>query len=447
MFAKRILSMPTAEDLPRSADVVILGGGPAGAGALWAITRAAPGIRAVLIERSAQLASGASNASLENFRTIWNARCNAVMMQRSLHIFQNADEFFGEGTQLGVKQHGYLFCGMTERQAARLKSDVAHLHSIGLAHAEYLDAAAVQARFPWVGERVIGAKYDPRAGWLDSYALVQAMARAAQGALILQDVPAVSIVVEGGRVTGVQLPAGRIDTPRVVIAAGAESRAIGRTAGVELPIVLRPRQSFTTPWRHPEFPPDSPMLIGPAPFPHVRPEAQTGAIFGWEYSWNSKAVTHGEAHRELIDPVYPVDVWKDARFPSMALALFSRQFGHTRGGFASPQYLRGVDHRAGYYVYRDDSAAYETDASGLRRPYESQRAILDAHPECQGLFLSIAHVGHGIMSAPAAGEIIAERVLGLPDADPTHADFGFSIPFVEHDSSGLASDEAVVHRP
>jgi hypothetical protein len=177
----------------------------------------------------------------------------------------------------------------------------------------------------------------------------------------------------------------------------------------------------------------------------VRPEAQTGAIFGWEYSWNDKKrrAPGEKAERELIDPVYPTDLWKDPRFPSMLLALFARQFGHTSGGFASGQYLRGVDHRAGYYVYRDESAAYEVGTNGEHIPYESQRAILDEHPDVAGLFLSIAHVGHGIMSAPAAGEIIASKVLRQPLPDPVYADFGYSVHFVEHDSSGLASDEAL----
>jgi len=435
----------TPAEFPSTADVIVIGGGPAGAGALWALERAHPGIKSVLIEQAPQLGSGASNASLENFRSIWNARCNVVMMNRSIEIFMNPDEYFGEGTQLGVKQRGYLFCGMTEKQAAKLRSDVEHLHDIGLSHAEFLDAAAIRSRFPWLNKSVIAGKYDPHAGWLDSYALISAFARAAKNASVLLNVAKVEIRVANGKVEGVQTPSGFIASPNVLIAAGAESRNIGRTAGVELPIVMRPRQSFTTPWRHPEYPEDGPMLIGPPPFPHVRPEAQTGAIFGYEYSWNDKRrrVPGERAKRELIDPVYPADVWKDPRFPSITLYLFARLFGDTTGGFASPQYSRGIDHRAGYYVYRDETAAYEIAADGTHVPYESQRAILDEHPEISGLFLSIAHVGHGIMSSPAAGEVIASKILQQPLSDPAYADFGYNVHFVENDSSGLASDEAV----
>lgn len=437
----KFLSSPSPADMPKTADVIIIGGGPAGAGALWALERAQPGIQAVLIEKGRQIASGASNASLENFRTAWPSRCNAVMMARSIDVFHHAEDYFGEGTQLGVRVRGYIWAGVTERGAAKLRGEVEHLHSVGLTHIEYLDEDEAQHRYGWLGPKLIAAKVDPAAGWLDSYALINAMAKTAHGATILLDVPDLSIRVEGGRVVGVETPSGFIASPRVLIAAGAESRRIGRTAGVELPIVVRPRQSFTTHYRHVEYPADGPMVIGAFPFPHVRPEAQTGAIFGWEYSWNAKRVL-GEAKLELEDPIYPVEQWKDPRFPSVVPLLFARQFGDKPGtGFASPGYLRGVDHRAGYYVYRDETTAYETHADGTRHFYESQRAIIDAMPGVDGLFVSMAHVGHGIMSAPAAGEIAAAHVLNLPLSDPLYAQFGIDVPFVEHDASGLAADE------
>jgi glycine/D-amino acid oxidase-like deaminating enzyme len=55
----------------------------------------------------------------------------------------------------------------------------------------------------------------------------------------------------------------------------------------------------------------------------------------------------------------------------------------------------------------------------------------------EGLFVSIAHVGHGIMSSPAAGEIIAARVLGRDLPDPIFAQFGFDAHWVEHDENAL----------
>ena len=80
--------------------------------------------------------------------------------------------------------------------------------------------------------------------------------------------------------------------------------------------------------------------------------------------------------------MYPAAQLKDPRFPSLALTLLARQFGHAEGeGFADARYLRGISHNIGYYVYRDETAAYRTDADGTHHPYDSERAIIDAHPD------------------------------------------------------------------
>jgi glycine/D-amino acid oxidase-like deaminating enzyme len=440
MTNQKFLSNPGPDEMPATAEVVVIGGGPAGTAALWAIERFAPATKTVLIEQSDRLGAGSSLASLECFRTCWPAVCLARQMQRSVEVFHNADEYLGEGAalSLAVKERGYLFCAFNERQAEGLKADVKRLHDIGLMHIEYLDADEVRYRFGWLGERVVAAKYDPVAGWLDSNALIYRYAGSAESAQILLDVKDVQICVEGGHVTGVSTPNGTISTPNVIIAAGAGARAIGRTAGIELPIVLRPRQSFTTGWRHSPFPEDAPMVIGAAPYPHVHPEARDGAIFGWEYNWQNKHAGDGfgtnDAHDAILEPVYPVEQLRDPRFPSIGLALLARQFGHRDGrGFADTRYLRGISHNIGYYVYRDDTAAHRADGS----PYDSERAILDTWPGVEGLFVSAAHVGHGIMSSPAAGEIIASKVLGLPLPDPIFREFGLDVPWVEYDEGVL----------
>lgn len=110
-MTQKFLYTPTVHDLPKTADVIVIGGGPAGAGVVWALERLVPGIHTVLIETKDQLASGSSLASLENFRTCWNAPCLATQMRRSVDIFLNADEYLGEGSQeaLSVRQRGYLF--------------------------------------------------------------------------------------------------------------------------------------------------------------------------------------------------------------------------------------------------------------------------------------------------------------------------------------------------
>lgn len=444
MTTQKFLTNPSPADMPKTADVIIIGGGPTGAAAAWAIERAAPGTKIVLLEQSSQLAAGASVASLENFRSCWAAPCLHRMMLRSMDVFFHAEDYFGEDVDLGIKQQGYLFIGFKDKQAAVLKSDVEHLHKCGLSHMEYLDSNEVGARYPWLRGKVLAAKYDPMAGWLDSNALVYAFARGTQSTTFILESRNARIRVENNQVKGVSTAQGDIDAPNVVIAAGAWARSVGQTAGIDIPIVVRPRQSFTTGWRHDDYVEESPCIISASPHPHTRPEARSGAIFGWEYTMNMAKLrdaypqatddTHDDS---LIQPIFPAEPLRDPRFPSMTLMLLARQFGHKPGeGFADPRYLRGIFHRIGYYVYRDNS--YKTAADGTHTPYGSQRAIIDAWPGVDGLFLSVAHVGHGIMSAPAAGEILASRVLKQTLPDPTFDAFGLNVPWVEHDEGGLS---------
>lgn len=428
--------------MPQTADAIIIGGGPAGTAAAWALERANPTMRIVLIEKTDRLAAGSSTASLENFRTCWPTPCLMKQMRRSVEIFLNADDYLGDGARdaLAIKMRGYLYCGFNDQQAQDLRRDVEHLHHIGLKHVEYLDADEVRYRYPWLGSAVCAAKYDPHAGWLDSNALTYRFIQNTQNTVVLHGVNQTRIRLLGGRVVGVSTTFGNIDAPIVIIAAGAWARQVALTADLELPIVIRPRQNITTHWRHEDYPEDGPCIIGGPPHPHLRPESRTGAIIGWEFHWNNKHIKGpNEPTRDyLLDPPPSPDILKDPRFPSIVLLLLARQFKHRSGyGFADSRYLRGLWHNIGYYVYRAPWNTYVINEDGTKQPYESQRAIIGPYPNVAGLFLSVAHVGHGIMSAPAAGEIIAAHALDNPLPEAEFADFGIDVHYVEHDAGGL----------
>lgn len=441
---EKFLHSPTPHEMPPSADVVVIGGGMAGTAAAWALDAASPGIHTIVLEQSGHLAAGASTASIENFRSVWPTACLAEMMRGSIDVFLHADEYLGEGANkaLNVRQRGYLYCAFTEKDARDLQSDVESLKSAGLPHVEFLDTDDIQARYPWLNGDcpVVAAKFDPLAGWLDSNALAYQYAKAARGAQFILGIEESRIVVEGNKVVGVNTEHGYISTPNVIIAAGAGSREVGRSAGIEIPIVVRPRNSFTTGYSH--LPPDAPFIIGSTPHPYVRPTGERGAIFGWEYHWTTRQLNgqgqNNPVQDHLVTPIFPTTLVQDPRHPGATLELLSRQFHDKNGkGFSNPGYLARVHQSTGYYVYRSDEAAYATLPDGTRKPYNSERAIIEAWPEISGLYLSVAHVGHGVMASAEAGRIIAAYVVGQEQRSPLYQHFKLSVPFVPNDGGGL----------
>lgn len=109
-MAAEFLHKPLTEQMPRTADAVIIGGGPAGSTVAWALEQKQPGFKTVLIEQGDQLGSGASKASIENFRTCWPQESLMAMMSYSFEIFTHPDDYLGPGAAraLNVKQRGYL---------------------------------------------------------------------------------------------------------------------------------------------------------------------------------------------------------------------------------------------------------------------------------------------------------------------------------------------------
>ncbi|MFN8471537.1 MAG: FAD-binding oxidoreductase [Anaerolineae bacterium] len=414
-----------------TADVVIIGGGQAGPATAWAIEREDPTLRIVVLEANAQIAGGASTASLEQFRTCWTPQAIAEQVRWSLQLFLDPDEYLGEGAAQGlnVRRRGYLWLAMDEDEARAQRENMALLHSWGLHHACALSGDDVRREYGWLPERVVGAKFDPMAGWLNSDFLANRFARATRNTRFLLETSAQTVLAENGRVTGVLTTRGAVHAPIVILAAGPGSRSLAKTAGIDLPLVCIPRQSFLTPFRDPSIPAHAPVVISRYPYAHFRPDGE-GLLFAWSYHWSRHPAN--ETFPGYVDTIPPVNTLKDVRFPESTLYLLAKQFGHRDGrGFSDPRYLsRRIAHQIGYYVYRQPTV----DDTG--HVIHTERAIIDRCSGLDGLILSVAHAGHGIMTAPAAAHIAASLALGKTPRIPLWQDFALSASRVPYEEGG-----------
>lgn len=95
---------------------------------------------------------------------------------------------------------------------------------------------------------IMGATYQPRAGIAKHDWVAWGYARAADalGVDIIQQCEVIDILREGDRVIGVDTTRGRIEAPKVALAAAGHSSVVAEKAGVKLPIQSHPLQALVS---------------------------------------------------------------------------------------------------------------------------------------------------------------------------------------------------------
>jgi gamma-glutamylputrescine oxidase len=182
-------AFPLATDLPRSAEVVVVGGGLLGTATCYWLARA--GVRAVLLERTA-LAFGATGRNggfvragpagsyADAITRLGHETARQVMeltLESRTLLRQVVQE---EAIVCDYREPGTLRFALTEEQGAQQRREIALLQADGFS-AEWLERAQVQAllQVP-LGPEIRGARFRPEQGLVHSARLVYGLARAAR---------------------------------------------------------------------------------------------------------------------------------------------------------------------------------------------------------------------------------------------------------------------------
>ncbi len=219
----------------RHPDAIIIGGGLIGASIAFHVARA--GVRALLIEQG-DLASGASGANFGNVQ-VEDAEfgLSLELTLRSYARFATlADEL---GYDVGFRRTGNLLLVENAHQWQMMQARAAHLRAAGL-HVALLDREETcRLELALAPAAILGALYNPDEGTLDPFRLVHAYAlRGRQHGLeVWTHTRVTGIQTAGGRVSGVATTRGPVSSGAVILAAGAWSGALARSAGVELPVL------------------------------------------------------------------------------------------------------------------------------------------------------------------------------------------------------------------
>jgi sarcosine oxidase, subunit beta len=356
-------------DLPRSADVVIVGGGVIGTSIAFHLAEA--GADVVLLERG-DLGAGSTSKAAGGVRGQFSDSLNVEIGKRSLDAFAA----FGSrpGWEIDFKQVGYLFALRREEdlEAFSRNAEMQRRHGVPT---EILTPAEAAALCPLLAvDDLAGAAFSSSDGHATPDGVVQGYAAGARahGARLLIGCTVEGIVVDRRRVTGVITDRGQVKTGVVVCAAGAWSGAVGEMVRCDLPVVpLRRQILFTEPIA--DLPADLPMTI----------------------DFESTFYFHREGPGLLIGMSDP-----DER-PGFNLENTDDWI---------PKLIAAAERRAP----RVARAGIKGGWAGLYEVTPDHNALIGEAPEVSRFLYATGFSGHGFLQAPGTGEIVRDLVLGRP---------------------------------
>lgn len=354
------------------ADVVVVGAGATGASAAFHLARLR-GPRVIVVEKGS-IASGMTKRSGGLVRTNYRLKAEARLALASLHEFQNWKDLVGG--DCGFVQTGLVNVVNGESASRDVSAHVAMLRQIG-ANVQLLSSNGLRDLEPAaLVDEVSFAAYEPEAGYADPILMTRSLATAgkALGVVFQTGTFVRRILVERGRVTGVDTNTGPIEALTVIVAAGPWTDRL--LVPLSASIGIRPE------WAQVAFFERPPALkaghvafwdAGAGVF--FRPHAY-GLTLGGLSGWKPELKVNPDQFEETVEPSYVAEVQRRiaARLPPMSCARYVR--GHT-----------GI---------------YDMSPDG--------HAVIDHVPGVHGLIVAAGFSGSGSALAPAAGVCLAEMV-------------------------------------
>jgi sarcosine oxidase subunit beta len=202
--------------LPKTADIVIIGGGVMGASVAYHL--AARGQKKVLLlEKDAFFGLGATGRCAGGVRYQFSTEVNVRLSLASLPLLERFESEIGQA--IDYRQCGYLIFLTTPQDVAVFQHTLAMQNSLGVG-TEWLTAEEVRHRLPMMHlEDVLAATYNRKDGLVDPHGVVMGYIHAANrlDVTTLNNVAVTGIQVTGGKVVSVETNAGTVATELVVM--------------------------------------------------------------------------------------------------------------------------------------------------------------------------------------------------------------------------------------
>ena len=355
-------------ELPRTAEVVIVGGGVMGASTAYHLAHAGcDGV--LLLERERFFGTQATGRCAGGIRHQFGTEINVQLSKLSLPMLYRFEEELGQPIDLNLC--GYLFL-LTKREDVEVFRRTLEMQQRLGVETEWLDPGEISELVPMMClDGVLGGTFSRRDGLADPSSVVQGYVSGARrlGASLLTDVEVTDISVTNGRVDGLVTDKGAVSTPVVVNAAGPWAGVVGELAGLEIPVVpLRRQIAVTGPI--PELSSGFPFVIDFAQSLYFHPEGE-GILTGMSNPYETPGFDQTvDSEWELVHLAAAVE-----RMPLL-----------DRAGLGSRW--------AGLYEVSPDAHPILGRVLGL-----------------EGYFCVNGFSGHGFMHGPVCGLLLTEEIL------------------------------------
>jgi sarcosine oxidase subunit beta len=344
------------------ADVVIVGGGVIGASVAYHL--AASGMeRVIVVDRGDGSTARATGGFRAQFGSEINVRLSLLARDKLVHFAEET------GVDPGYQPCGYLFVAGKAEQLERLREAASVQRVAGFHGARELSAAEVRAANPAIApEGVAGGFFSPIDGFIRPTEIQRGYREASMRlGVVYLTATVTGLRLQSGRILAALTSQGSIACGTVVNAAGPWAAAVASLAGVPLQVApLRRQVAVTAPTDR--LPVDMPMTIFADGF-HLR--VRDGHVLLLQPS---------------PPPEDPFDVGVD---PAWVEAV-------TRTAQARVPCLQGIPIESSY--------------AGLYEMSPDEHAILGPALEVENLFLVNGSSGHGVMHAPALGQLASEML-------------------------------------
>ena len=410
-------------NLPKSADVVIIGGGIIGAATAYYLAKR--GMSVALVEKG-RIAGEQSSRNWGWCRQQDRDRAEIPLIKESLRIWNDLNNEIGAET--GFRQTGVLYVTQDPQELAKWERWMEHAREYQL-HSHLLSAAEAQAMTPGSAHKWIGGLHTPTDGRAEPSMAGPAIATAARkrGATIHQNCAARGLETEGGAVSGVVTELGTIRTKKALCAGGAWSSLFCRRHGVDLPqLTVRASvqrteaapEVFNSALGTPEFGIrrrlDGGFTVGyrnQVSF-HITPDAIRYFRRFWPaFRYESRNIKL-ELGTDFLKALFRSSNWpldkpspfEDVRIldPEPDLKLLDRALGNFKTGYPSLKDIKRAETWAGMIDITPDAIP-----------------VISPVDSIPGFFLATGFSGHGFGIGPGAGRLAADMLADeTPIVDP-----------------------------